>query len=40
VPELPIILFLDEEIGVLFGVLDCHDEIKYQDLPLQPIMQK
>lgn len=33
-------IFLDEEIGVLFGVLDCHDEIKYQNIPLQPIMQK
>lgn len=33
-------IFLDEETGVLFGVLDCHDEINYQNLPLQPIMQK
>ncbi|SER04358.1 L-rhamnose mutarotase [Epilithonimonas lactis] len=33
-------IFLDDETGVLFGVLDCHDETKYQNLPLQPIMQK
>ncbi|WP_317207320.1 L-rhamnose mutarotase [Epilithonimonas sp. JDS] len=33
-------IFLDEETGVLFGVLDCHDEINYQNLPLHPIMQK
>lgn len=33
-------IFLDEETGVLFGVLDCHDKNKYQNIPLQPIMQK
>ncbi|KUJ53537.1 L-rhamnose mutarotase [Chryseobacterium sp. JAH] len=33
-------IFLDEETGVLFGILDSHDEIKYQNIPLQPIMQK
>lgn len=33
-------IFLDEETGVLFGVLDCNDEIGYQSIPLQPIMQK
>ena len=33
-------IFLDDETGVLFGVLDSHDETKYQNLPLQPIMQK
>jgi len=33
-------IFLDEETNILFGVLDCDDEVKYQDIPLQPIMQK
>lgn len=33
-------IFLDEETNVLFGVLKCSNEIKYQNLPLQPIMQK
>lgn len=33
-------IFLEEETGALFGVLDCHDELKHQNLPLQPIMQK
>lgn len=33
-------IFLDEETNVLFGVLDCYDEIAYQNIPLQPIMQK
>lgn len=33
-------IFLDEETHVLFGVLKCSNEIKYQNLPLQPIMQK
>ncbi|MEG0760124.1 L-rhamnose mutarotase [Chryseobacterium piscicola] len=33
-------IFLDEETSVLFGVLDCYDEVKYQNIPLQPIMQK
>lgn len=33
-------IFLDEETSVLFGVLDCHDETGFQNLPLQPIMQK
>ena len=33
-------IFLDEETHVLFGVLKCSDEEKYQNLPLQPIMQK
>lgn len=33
-------IFLDEETNVLFGVLDCDDEIKFQDIPLQPVMQK
>ena len=49
-PELKILLkqsgvedysiFLDEETHILFGVLKCSDEIKYQDLPLQSVMQK
>ncbi|WP_311136923.1 L-rhamnose mutarotase [Chryseobacterium luquanense] len=33
-------IFLDEETHILFGVLKCSNEIKYQNLPLQPIMQK
>ncbi|MCX8523243.1 L-rhamnose mutarotase [Chryseobacterium formosus] len=33
-------IFLDEETHVLFGVLKCSNEMKYQNLPLQPIMQK
>lgn len=33
-------IFLDEETSTLFGILDCHDDKKYQELPLQPIMQK
>lgn len=33
-------IFLDEETLVLYGVLDCHNEIKYQNLPFQPVMQK
>ncbi|MBD8083347.1 L-rhamnose mutarotase [Chryseobacterium caseinilyticum] len=33
-------IFLDEETNVLFGVLDYDDEIRYQNIPLQPIMQK
>ncbi|HEX7870315.1 MAG TPA: L-rhamnose mutarotase, partial [Chryseobacterium sp.] len=33
-------IFLDEETHVLFGILKCSNEMKYQNLPLQPIMQK
>lgn len=33
-------IFLDEETSTLFGILDCHDDKKHQELPLQPIMQK
>lgn len=33
-------IFLDEETNVLFGVLECEDETKYQNIPFQPIMQK
>lgn len=49
-PELKILLkesgvedysiFLDEKTHILFGVLKCSDEVKYQNLSLQPIMQK
>lgn len=33
-------IFLDEETSILFGVLDCYDEDKYQEISLQPVMQK
>ncbi|MFY1045797.1 L-rhamnose mutarotase [Chryseobacterium sp. GP-SGM7] len=33
-------IFLDEETNILFGVLICKDEVKYQNLPNQSIMQK
>ncbi|MCA6068244.1 L-rhamnose mutarotase [Chryseobacterium sp. RG1] len=33
-------IFLDEETLVLYGVLDCHNEIKYHNLPFQPVLQK
>lgn len=33
-------IFLDEETMVLFGVLECHDDEKYRNLPLDPIMKK
>ena len=33
-------IFLDEETHILFGVLDCHNEVKYADLPNHPIMKK
>lgn len=33
-------IFLDEETSTLFGILDRHDDKKYQELPQQPIMQK
>lgn len=33
-------IFLDEETNVLFGVLNYDDEIRYQNISLQPIMQK
>lgn len=32
-------IFLDEENHILFGVLKCSNELRYKDLPLQPIMQ-
>ncbi|KQS93718.1 L-rhamnose mutarotase [Chryseobacterium sp. Leaf394] len=33
-------IFLDEETNILFGVLHYDDEIRYQNISLQPIMQK
>ncbi|WP_312075408.1 L-rhamnose mutarotase [Chryseobacterium sp.] len=33
-------IFFDEETHILFGVLDCHDEVKYAELPNHPIMKK
>lgn len=33
-------IFLDEETHILFGVLKCNDEGKYQNLPLESIMKK
>ncbi|WP_175620438.1 L-rhamnose mutarotase [Chryseobacterium schmidteae] len=33
-------IFLDEETNVLFGVLNCKNELAYEDLPHHPIMQK
>lgn len=33
-------IFLDEETHILFGVLKCTDVVKYQNLPLQSVMQK
>lgn len=32
-------IFLDEETNVLFGVLNCNNELAYENLPLHPIMQ-
>lgn len=33
-------IFLDEETHLLFGFLECHDDVKYQNLPTHPVMQK
>lgn len=33
-------IFFDEETHLLFGVLKCSKEMEYQNLPLQPVMQK
>lgn len=33
-------IFLDEETNVLFGVLNCNNELAYENLSLHPIMQK
>lgn len=33
-------IFLDEETSTLFGVLECYDEDRYQNLAQESVMQK